>query len=260
MIKLIILSIVQGLTEFLPVSSSGHLVLFQEWLRVKEGQLALDVLLHFATLLAVLFYFRKDIIKILSGMINRQASDLKLGGFIIVSTLITVLIALMGNDFFESLFVSAKWVSIALMFTALFLVRSKKHLDGERMLSSFQLKDSLMFGLAQGLSIVPGISRSGITISLLLGRKFSREEAFRLSFLASIPAITGAFILKLKEIRSLIELSNIWAMAMVFMLTFVVGYFALVFLKRVIVSRSLAGFGYYCFSLAVVIFITEFLV
>jgi len=241
MIKYIILGLVQGLTEFLPVSSSGHLVILQNILGIYSNQVAISVVLHLGTLLAVAVFFRKDILSLLKNPnLLRQA-------FIVV--IITGAIGVLGKDFFESLFSSPKSVGLAWIFTGLVLIATKKITQLNR--DKLNFIDALILGLTQGLAIIPGVSRSGITISTLFFRKIQRKLAFSFSFLVSIPIILGAALLEVKKIAS-VPAADIKNLTAGFVFSFIVGLFALSFLRLVINKAKFYYFGYYCLFMAIV--------
>jgi undecaprenyl-diphosphatase len=237
LIKNIILGIVQGLTEFLPVSSSAHLVIFQEILGIREGQLLLDIILHFGTALVLVVFFWKDILKL--------AREIKLVGCILIVTVITGVIGIGGKDFFEGLFATPRLVGIALFITGAILLSTRKFMKGERTSSNFNIKDAVFLGLIQGFAIIPGISRSGVTISLMLFLGLRKEDAFRLSFLVSIPAIFGALILELRDLTNL-SLAQVGNLSIGFVTAFLTGLVALLILKKLIRKSKFHVFGYYC--------------
>jgi len=240
MFKYILLGIIQGFTEFLPVSSSGHLVIMQKLFGSTGEEVALSVVLHLGTCLALIIFFFKDILKL--------GRDIKTLSLIIVVTAITGVIGLSGKDFFESLFSSVKPVAFALMVTGVILILTKKFMSALR--SSLNFKDAVILGLAQGAAIVPGISRSGITVSTLLFRKIDRETAFRFSFLASIPAVLGAAILEAKEINFALK-NNIGNFAVGFIFSFLTGILSLWIFKIILKRAKLHYFGYYCIAIAI---------
>jgi len=241
MIKYILLGIVQGLTEFLPVSSSGHLVLLQKVLGISAHQVAISVILHLGTLLAVVIFFWKDILNLLK--------NLKLLILSLIVVIITGTIGVLGKDFFEGLFSSPRLVGFAWIFTGLVLISTKSITQLDR--DKLNFKDALILGLSQGLAIIPGISRSGITISTLFFRRINRSLAFTFSFLVSIPIILGAAILEAKEIQA-IPKSEMISLAAGFSFSFIAGLVALLFLKRVINQAKFYYFGYYCFLMAAI--------
>jgi len=175
--------------------------------------------------------------------------NLKLIFFIIVVTIITFAIYKLGRDFFESLFSSPKLVALALIFTGIILILTRKFMEAKR--NNLSMKDALILGFAQGVAIIPGISRSGITISTLLFRKIDRETSFRFSFLASVPAVLGAGILKIKEI-GFISKTNLINLIVGFFFSLLTGLLSLRILKLVLGKAKLYYFGYYCILVAII--------
>ncbi len=237
-----LLGIVQGLTEFFPVSSSGHLVVLQKLFGISVDEVTLSAVLHLGTTLATIIFFFKDIIKVL-----RNIRLLKL---IIIVTVITGIIGLSGKDFFTRLFGLPRWVALFLSVTGMILLFTQKFKDNKR--NELNTKDALILGLAQGIAIIPGISRSGITVSALLWRKIDRETSFRFSFLVSIPAVLGAVILQARnfvftDTRQLLNLAT------GFLLSFAVGLFSLWMFGLAMRKARLHYFGYYCILVALVI-------
>lgn len=237
MFKYILLGIVQGVTEFLPVSSSGHLVLFQKLLNIESMRLAIIAVSHLGTLFALLIFFFNDILLTLK---NRR-----LLRFILIVTVVTGIVGIIGKDFFESLFTSVKVVGTSLLLTGILLLLTKKFSNCIRDKGSVGISDATLLGLAQSLSIIPGVSRSGATISLLLFRGFKRELAFKLSFLASIPAIIGAFILETKEIALGVSVEFV-GLLFCFIFAFLSGLLSLWVLRYILRKAKLHFFGYYC--------------
>ena len=239
MFKYILLGIIQGITEFFPVSSSGHLVIMQKLLGMAGGELSLSVVLHLGTALALIVFFFKDIIE--------AARNVKLLLLIGVVTIITGVIGITGKDFFTALFSSPRLVAVALIVTGLILMRTRRFIHGRR--DMLDIKDALVLGLAQGLAIIPGISRSGITISTLLSRKIDKATSFRFSFLACIPTILGAMILEAKDI-SLIPGADLKNFAVGFLFSFLTGLLSLKVLKTILLKAKLYYFGFYCIFVA----------
>lgn len=241
MLKYIILGIIQGLTEFLPVSSSGHLVIVQRILGITGQELALSIVLHLGTSLALVIFFLKDILETLR--------NIRLLSLIIIVTIITGIIGITGKDFFEHLFSSPKLVAAALISTGIILILTRKFMDNKR--NILDIKDAFILGITQGIAIIPGISRSGITISTLLFRRIDRETSFRFSFLASIPAILGATILEAKNIGFALnlEFTNFFVG---FIPSFLTGLLSLWLLKIILKKAKLYYFGYYCILVAII--------
>lgn len=271
--KFILLGIVQGLTEFFPVSSSGHLVILQNILGISENVVFLDTALHLGTLCALLLFFAKDILILVSKFITalydiffrgklfyiwRYDDKVRLCVYIIVATLITGFIALRGKAFFESRFESVNTVLVGLFIMSFILFMTRKCDAGQRYLRHITIRDALFLGLAQSIAIIPGISRSGITISLLLFMNMDKESSFKFSFLASMPAILGAFLIKLKDTQGLPQAMPPSYLFGGFFFAFISGIIALYLLKFILRSRrGFYKFSYYCFLLAVVIIILK---
>ena len=244
--KFVFLGIIQGLTEFLPVSSSGHLVFAQKILAIDSLQLLIIATCHMGTLFALFVFFFKDLLDLFKQP--------RLLGYILLVTVITGVIGILGRDFFESLFASTKAVGLSLFITGLVLIFTSRFLKGNRKSESLNKKDAIFLGLMQSFSIIPGISRSGMTISALLFRKVEKETAFRFSFLAGIPAIAAAFFLEAKDI-DLSSLTEIGGLLNCFIFSFLSGLIALVILKRILIKAKFHYFGYYCILLSILSFL-----
>lgn len=248
MIDYIILGLVQGITEFLPVSSSAHLLLAQNILGLRGEEIALSIVLHLGTLLAISLFFYQDILKCLR--------DKKTLFFICLVTLITGFIGLAGKDFFEQLFSRQGYLAASLIVTGIILLFTRFSLRGKR--EQANIKDGLILGIAQGVAIVPGISRSGLTISTLLFRGLNVNKSFSLSFIVSLPAILGAVILEARKIDFSLR-ANFTYLAAGFICSFISGMLALYGLKRIIQKAKFYYFGYYCLLLGLTVyFLTNF--
>ncbi len=204
----IILGLIQGLTEFLPVSSSGHLVIAQHYLPgFQAAPLPFDVLLHVGTLLSLIIYFFKDIKDIIVSFFRWDAADSasnrRLGWLIVIGSVPAAVVGLLFKDPIELLFSNVAIVPYMFIVTALLLLIGERWGRSTRELGSLRVTDALIIGTLQAVAIMPGISRSGSTISggLLTGLK--KEAATRFSFILSIPAVFGAFILSLKDFNQL---------------------------------------------------------
>ena len=260
----ILLGIIQGLTEFLPVSSSGHLVIFQNLLGFKEPELLLDTALHLGTLLAVCIYFRSDLGKMLLGSWEFVFRDNKSGGekrahrpyasltwWVLVGTVPTGLIGLFFRHPLENFFGSVSLVAVMLLVTGT-IVGLTKFIPGKagkgRPLGYLA---SLAIGIAQGLAIIPGISRSGTTIACGLALGLEREMAGRFSFLLSIPAILGAVVLQLKGG----DLSRVGLLPLFCGLvsSALVGLLALKVLMGMVRKGHLFYFAPYCWALGLLV-------
>lgn len=207
LIQGIILGIVQGLTEFIPVSSSGHLVLIPWVLDWPEPGLLFDTMVHWGTLLAVIAYFWRDWLGVIRGFLasltlrgpwstaeggRLAAPESRLAWGLILGTLPAVIIGVLFNEFFESLFGTPVAVAAFLFVTALILIVSERLGQRVRGLDTLKIPDALAIGIGQALAIAPGVSRSGATIAVGLARGLTREAAARFSFMLSTPIIAGA--------------------------------------------------------------------
>ncbi len=262
--RTLILGIVQGVAEFLPISSSGHLALLQTFFEFDGAEtnlLAFDLLLHCATVLAVLIFFRRDIVLLLSqwfkGLTAKEARGTegwRYGWAILGATLATALIALPLKGAVELAMQSRIAVGAGLLVTAGLLFTVPLLPERQRVLS---FKIALVIGVVQGLAVFPGVSRSGSTIvaGLLMG--LAAQEAFRLSFLMSVPAILGAAFLEgAKVLRSPVQtLPDGWVFGA--LAAFVLGWICLALLRRLVLSGRWAYFGLYCFLLGLVAILSE---
>jgi undecaprenyl-diphosphatase len=266
-LEAILLGIIQGLTEFLPVSSSGHLVLFQQLFGLNEAELFFDVCVHLGTLLAVMVVFRQEITNIISALTRlfslkgskktvfqkiESDPDLKLALLIVIGSIPTAVMGFLFRGIADRLFASAFIAGLMLIVTGLLLwitrwAAPRGEKPGEDRLTP---QNALIIGVVQGLAIVPGISRSGSTISIGLLLGIRREAAARYSFLLSIPAIIGAALLSLKEGLSqtdpAIRISLLGAVAAAF-----VGYGALKCLLHVVKKGRLHLFAPYCWLVGI---------
>jgi undecaprenyl-diphosphatase len=254
----IFLGIVQGLTEFLPISSSGHLVLFQSLFGLKEPPIFFDVMLHLGTLLAVVVYFWADIWGIIKGIVslakkkeeNREMVRLFL--WIILATLPTGLLGILFKDWFESFFSKPKIVGLMLIITGLVLWLTRWAKKDGKPLGRMRWLDTILIGIAQGLAIIPGISRSGATISTGLFCGLNRELSARFSFLLSIPAILGATLLEMDKMSSG---GPLWITLVGSVIAFGIGILALNLLIKIIRIGKISNFSYYCYGVGILMII-----
>lgn len=202
MLQDIILGLVQGLTEFLPISSSGHLVIVPALLGWEKPSLTFDILLHLGTLVAVVLYFRRELFELALGILGRGQDvqrERRLALYLAIGTVPAAVLGLAFGGFFEELFDRPVYTCGELVATALILLATERF--GERATRrSLDGRGAALIGVAQAIAISPGISRSGATIGGGLWLGLSREEATRFSFLLSIPAIAGAGVLSLRDV------------------------------------------------------------
>lgn len=234
--KQLILGIVQGLTEFLPVSSSGHLVILKHWLNFQSQGVVMEVTLHFATLLAIIIFFRKKIL----DYVTKEKVNL-----IIVGTIPIALIGLFFKDEIELLFNNYLLVTITLSLTGLMLFLSRKSKENKEELD---LKTAFIIGIAQALALTPGISRSGFTVATALLLGVTRKKAFEFSFILAIPALFGAFLINIPDIlETNVEFVNLFLGAVA---AFFSGLLALWVFYKLIIKKDLYLFSYYLWAVS----------
>jgi undecaprenyl-diphosphatase len=256
-LQALLLGILQGATEFLPVSSSGHLVLVPWLVGWESPGLAFDAVVHWGTALAVVAYFWRDWVSIVSAALLtlrrlREPSQGSLAWLILLGTLPAALIGYLLEDFFEAMFARPAAAAAFLLVTAAFLTASELLGRRERDLDTLTWPDALFVGLAQALAIFPGISRSGTTIAAGLARGLRRESAARFSFLLATPIILGAGLFK---IVGLAQVGSLAAQAPTLVIGFlaagVVGFGCIHFLLRYLQHRRLYPFAVYCAAVGV---------
>lgn len=246
--KYILLGVIQGLTEFLPVSSSGHLVIFQTLFKVPYS-IAFDVVVHLATALAVMVYFWRDVLELLT-------SKRKMLWLIGVGTIFTGVLGLTFKDFFEGLFSSVYAVGWFLILTGAIIILAEWIGKGRRKLEQMNIWDAALIGLAQGCAIAPGLSRSGATISASLARNLDRTLAARFSFLLSVPAILGAGLVESKAIfEAGTDGIGLWPLILGFIAAFFSGWIAIKIFMNIIQRTSIRFFAYYCFIVGIFVLI-----
>jgi undecaprenyl-diphosphatase len=253
----ILLGILQGITEFLPVSSSGHLVLFQEFLPVAGDEILFDLVLHVGTLLPALWFYREDVLQVLRDAVGAEASfwerpGVRLAMLVVVATIPTGVIGIGFKDWFEAMFDQPGRVGFAFLATALLLLSTRGRQDGEYTLRNTPLWMAALLGIAQGMAITPGISRSGTTIAVALLLGLRREFAVKLSFLMSVPAILGAVLLKTLELEAFDAAPM--ELGLGFVAAMVSGYAALVLLVRLVKQGRFSDFAWYLAPLSLVAF------
>jgi len=252
-IEAIILGLIQGLTEFLPISSSGHLVLLPTVFNMPAPDLTMVGLLHLGTLTAVLVYFYRDLIAIaqavLAGLIARDPmkdENGRLGWYILVGSIPAAVAGLLFKDFFEEKFSDPTLVAVMLLVTAGLLVLGEKMLSGKRTTATMGWLDAIIIGISQMFALMPGISRSGSTIVGGLSRGLSRPDAARYSFLLGVPAIAGAGLLAMLDIFGATPAESLTIYAVGFVTAAVSGYACIHFLLSWVRKHSLYPFAIYC--------------
>lgn len=265
-IQAIILGIVQGLTEFIPISSSGHLILFHQWLGVNETAQAsflFDMALNIGTLSALLIYFRKEIFVLMSAVFNKKAKQYKLAWLLILATIPAAIFGYLLKDSAESTFRSSSLVATTLIimgFVMLFSERYAKHLKNKSDLESVTKKQALAIGFAQAMAIIPGVSRSGATITTGLFAGMDRVAATRFSFLLGIPIMFGAIADTLLTKSALGTINSQTTLFFIGIVSaFVSGIIAIKFLLKFLAKHTLDIFAYYRIVLGITILIIAML-
>ena len=246
LIEAIILSIIQGITEWFPVSSSGHLALMQQFFGFQN--LPYAVFLHFAGIFAVLFVFKREILKLLS--FNRVS--LKYISLLVIALIPAGFVGFLLSDWIENLFSNMTYLGIFFIVSGLVVYSTKFSIERK---SDINNKDAWFIGLLQVLAILPGISRSGMTISAGLFKGVSKRAAIRFSFLMSIPLILGASALKAKDL--MISNINLSILVISFIITFFVSLITIKLLIKIIKSDKFYLFGIYNIILGIVVLIVS---
>jgi len=262
--SLILLGIIQGLTEFFPVSSSGHLVIAKHFLKLNLPGAAFEAFLHFGTVVAVIVLFRRDIKKLVISFFDsiyklshgenilnifKNNSSSKLAWFLVISTVPAAIIGYTFSSYFEILFGKPIIASFMLIITgAILWFGNKNYSGGNKNISEITYKDAIFIGLAQAAAIFPGISRSGLTVIAGLSRNLDREFAARYSFILSVPIILGASMFKMRELSSLnIDLFILILSGLVAAIS---SYGAMKIFIRLLKNRKIYFFSYYLWILS----------
>ena len=273
----IVLGAIQGVAEFLPISSSGHLSLFQHFfgLANPEETLFFDVLLHLGTLIAVFIYYWRDIVELIQEFFRlvgcvvskkkrEQVGRLSPSGRMILMIIVATLplfVILPIKDKVESLYGNTIFIGIALLVTGFLLFWSDRMGRGRKTARSATMLDALLVGVGQAIAVVPGLSRSGTSISVGLMRGFRRTFAVRFSFLLSIPAVLGANILSIVDaVQTGIEVSEIPVYIVGTIVAAVAGYFAIRMVNNLAGRGKFGAFAYYCWGVGAAAVITSLII
>lgn len=255
LLEIVIFAVIQGLTEWLPISSSGHLVIAQKYLGL-NFPLIFTIMLHTGTVIVVLVAFRKDIADIIKALIKRdfKTEEGRMGLLIAVGSVPIALFGLILHDLVESLYNNLLAVGLALLTTGIILFLSEKRKSNRKL----GIKDSLIIGAAQAVSLIPGVSRSGVTLATGLLRKIDKSTAFKYSFLLSVPAIIGATVFEARElVVGNIDLIPLLLGAIVSM---IVGFASLKLIQKIVMIEKFHVFAYYCWTVGLaLIFFTIYL-
>ena len=261
------LACLQGVTEFFPVSSSGHLVFFQEIIGFEEPLLSFDIILHVATVFSVIVFLRKDFLSIVKELVlafNKitkgenlkqvwhKLEYLRLFVFVIAAIIPAILAGLLFQSIIDEMFASLRVITFSFFATGtiLFFTRGKGTQSKKKQLT---LIDSFLIGVAQAVAIIPGISRSGLTISTGMFRGLNKELAARFSFLLAVPTIIAAAIYKLRNGIGELSIGNL-ELVLSFLTAFLSGYFSLVILSKMITKAKFHYFSFYCWIMGFICF------
>lgn len=273
----IFLGLIQGITEFLPVSSSGHLAIFQHFFNLRspeEGSLLFDVLLHLGTLVAVFVAFWPDIVALLRSLVlwvrrlirheptkdeNEHENQRMI--FLLILATLPLIFVLFVKDAVESLYYNLNFVASALIITGIVIFLSDKLPQKKKTAKSATVADALIVGVAQLFATLPGISRSGMTISTGLVRGFNRSFAVKFSFIMSIPAILAANLLSLIEA---IQEGIDWSMMPMYLVGMAIaaisGYFCIRLVNRLVNNDRFGKFSYYCITVGAIVLLLSFFI
>jgi len=250
LLEAIILGLIQGVSEFLPVSSSGHLLVFHHIFGITaEDNLTFIIVLNMGSLLPLLFVFRKDIWALVKNPLQKTTALLA------VATVPLVVVTLLFEGFIESMFYRVHFLPIGFVITGVVLLFSDRLNKNNKDIKGMRLMDAALIGCAQAVAVFPGISRSGSTITATMARGVNRESAAKFSFLMSVPAAIGAMVFRVSRIMAdpaLIEGLNFLNLAAGFATAAITGYFAINFMLAIVKRARLKYFAfYYVFALAV---------
>jgi undecaprenyl-diphosphatase len=254
-----LLGVLQGITEFLPISSSGHLVLGQELLQLNSNKgITFEIVVHFGSLMSIVLYYRSDLIRLIQEFwslltnppllirLRDWSIDQRMILYIIISMIPAFLVGIFLKSHIERAFESPVWVSSMLIITGLILF-STKFIKKNTLRLNFS--HALWIGVAQAIAILPGISRSGSTIAMAQHLGLSRDESARFSFLMVIPVIAGAMLLEIVELAQTDMHFEVMPLMVGFLSSAVSGFFALVLLIKVIKRFGIHWFAIYCWSI-----------
>ena len=269
----VILGLVQGLAEFLPISSSGHLALLQQWFDIDENKILLfAVLLHVGTLISVFIVYWKDIWELIvelcltikdlltgKGLRLEERPVRKLGVMIIVATIPTAIIGILFNDLFDKLYTSVLPIGIGLIITGFLLVLAERTGNSNRGIDKMNFRNALFIGTVQGIAICPGISRSGSTLFGSLICNLDRKFAVKFVFLISIPSILGSAIMETPEaIKAGFDMAQLGPVLVGMAVAAVSGLIAIKTMIKIVSDKKLSYFSYYVWALGAAVVIYSF--
>ncbi|MEI3604910.1 undecaprenyl-diphosphate phosphatase [Pseudogracilibacillus sp. SE30717A] len=266
LIKFLLLGIIQGITEPLPISSSGHLVILKDIFGIITPGLSFEIITHLGSLISIIIIYRKDIFSLLTESLryifrreNQYKNSFQFTFYILVATFITGIIGLLVEQYISEKLTKPLFAGIALLITG-FFIWMIRNLQGEKSDRDLTIKDAMIVGLAQATALIPGISRSGATVvaAMLLGMK--RETALRFSFLLFIPVSVGINVLSLSEIiQDEHFIPNIIPYLLAFLASLLATYFALKWFMNVMIKGKLIIFSIYCFIVGTAVIVYQLL-
>ncbi|MCL2378966.1 MAG: undecaprenyl-diphosphate phosphatase [Defluviitaleaceae bacterium] len=252
LLEAIILGLIQGTSEFLPVSSSGHLLVFHHLFGITaEDNLTFIIVLNMGSLIPLLFVFRKDI----WGLIKNPFQ--KMTALLIIATIPLIIVTLLFEDFIESMFHGIYFLPVGFVITGVVLLLSDRLKNNPKDMTGIRFVDAVLIGIAQAVAVFPGISRSGSTLSATIARGVNRESAAKFSFLMSVPAAVGAMVFRFSRVIAdpeLLEGLNVVNLGAGFITAAITGYFAINIMLTIIKRAKLKYFAlYYIFALAILV-------
>ncbi|MFO7937648.1 MAG: undecaprenyl-diphosphate phosphatase [Kiritimatiellia bacterium] len=248
LLNVLFLALIQGLTEFLPVSSSGHLVIAQRLIGVNESGINLEIWLHIGTLISIVVFYRDVLWRLIRGVLSFEKKSLVFSGYVLISALPAVLFYGLFSTHVDAIYESTAWAGALLIFTGLVLIAVHRvgSRDGE-----VTWKRSIFVGIAQALAILPGISRSGMTISAARASGVSSEKAAEFSFIMVIPLLIGAALVNSLKVPDAGDHLSVWLLAVGTAVSAIVGWAALKILVKMLRKGRFWLFGVYCAGLGV---------
>jgi len=256
----LVLGFIQAIAEFLPISSSGHLILAKAFFNFDSSffNLSFDIILHLGSLVALIIFFRKDLLKI-SGSFLVKSGDRRLGYSILLAIIPAIILGLLLDGSIEDKLRQVPVVLVMLFIVGILFIVAENISKKKKDISGISLKDAFIIGIAQSLALVPGVSRSGITITSGLFLGFKRDEAARFSFLLSIPTILLAFIKDIYELWK-VNISSIFSMPYFvgFLISAVTSFLVIKFLINYLKNNTLKPFAYYRFTLVILFLVISY--
>ena len=269
----VVLGVVQGVAEFLPISSSGHLSLLQHFFAMEEPDALYNILLHFATLIAVCIVYWRDVADMIAEFFRGIAAlfsheeghgrppDGRRLVFLVILGTLPLFVVLPFDDAVEGLGANPVFVSVMLMVTGCILFLSDRYGGGRKNVRTATVKDVLLVGAAQGMATIPGLSRAGATISAGMALGFDRNFAVRYSFLMSLPAVFGATLLKVVKVAAAgtLDTGRLPMYLVGMAVAGVVGYFSIRLVKLLAAKGKFGRFAYYCWIVGAIALVASFL-